>query len=82
METPIVCSNKSVMPHILGEDAVYFDPENPMSIAKAIKRMIDDPTLAQKSSSDASERLELFFDKNGMPKTVEYLEQVVEKNGE
>jgi len=33
---PLICSNRGPMPEMLGNTGIYFDPENPKSIAKAI----------------------------------------------
>jgi len=42
---PIVCSNKGPMPEVLGEAGVYFDPELPEDIARALFELIDSPQL-------------------------------------
>jgi len=39
---PIVCSNRGPMPEVLEDGGVYFDPENPYSIADAIEDIIND----------------------------------------
>ncbi|MDF1683529.1 MAG: glycosyltransferase family 1 protein [Legionellaceae bacterium] len=39
---PIACSNKGPMPEVLKDGGEYFDPENPTSIAEAIKKIIED----------------------------------------
>lgn len=48
---PIACSNRGVMPNVLGERGEYFDPENPEEIADALRRLIEEPesrrTLAE-----------------------------------
>ena len=38
----ILCSNKSAMPEILGDAGLYFDPDNPDSIAKCIENLFDE----------------------------------------
>lgn len=43
--TPVVSSNTSCMPEILGDAAEYFDPYNIQSMANAIERVIRDETL-------------------------------------
>jgi glycosyltransferase involved in cell wall biosynthesis len=45
---PIACSNRGPMPEILGEAGVYFDPELPSDIARALREMIVDPELRQR----------------------------------
>ena len=40
---PIACSNRGPMPEVLKDGGVYFDPENPDSIAEAIVDLIANP---------------------------------------
>jgi glycosyltransferase involved in cell wall biosynthesis len=42
---PIACSNRGPMPEVLRDGGVYFDPEDPESIAGAIETLIRDPGL-------------------------------------
>ena len=42
---PIACSSCGPMPEVLGETGVYFDPEQPADIAKALRELIDLPQL-------------------------------------
>lgn len=42
---PIACSDRSCLPELLEDAGVYFDPEDPVSIAAAIQKLIDNPTL-------------------------------------
>ena len=42
---PIACSNRGPMPEVLGEGGVYFDPENPDSIADSILRLAQSHSL-------------------------------------
>ncbi len=39
---PVASSNTSVMPEILGDAAVYFDPHNPVNVAKVITETLSD----------------------------------------
>jgi glycosyltransferase involved in cell wall biosynthesis len=36
---PIACSDRGPMPEVLGDAGVYFDPENPLSIAEAVRTL-------------------------------------------
>lgn len=36
---PIACSDRGPMPEILADAGVYFDPENPISIAQALRQL-------------------------------------------
>lgn len=54
---PVACSGVSAMPELLGEAGVYFMPEDPSSIADALRQFISSPNLrrqcAQRASSTA-----------------------------
>ena len=43
---PIACSNRGPMQELLEDAGVYFDPENPESIAQSIKSLVDQPEMA------------------------------------
>lgn len=45
VELPIACSNRGPMPEVLGDGGIYFDPEEPDSIADAVERIIKDGAL-------------------------------------
>jgi len=40
---PIACSDRGPMPEVLEDSGIYFDPENPSSIARAIEQLLVDP---------------------------------------
>lgn len=40
---PIACSNRGPMPEILDDGGVYFNPEDPRSIASAVRLLVEDP---------------------------------------
>jgi glycosyltransferase involved in cell wall biosynthesis len=42
---PIACSNRGPMPEILGRAGVYFNPEKPDDIARALLELIESPKL-------------------------------------
>jgi glycosyltransferase involved in cell wall biosynthesis len=42
---PIACSNRTGLPDILKDAGVYFDPEDPKSIAEALQKLIQDKEL-------------------------------------
>jgi len=44
---PIACSNRGPMPEVLGQAGVYFDPEDPGDIARALRELVDCPELRQ-----------------------------------
>lgn len=44
---PVVTSNRSSMPEVSADAAVYVDPENVDSIAEGLRRVVDEPGLAE-----------------------------------
>jgi glycosyltransferase involved in cell wall biosynthesis len=52
---PIACSNRGPMPEVLIDGGVYFDPENPDSIASAIRKIIYDQNLQKAITKRAIE---------------------------
>lgn len=50
MGLPIACSNKGPMPEILRNAGEYFDPSSPISIRKAIEKIILDSEYREKIS--------------------------------
>lgn len=45
---PIACARRGPMPEVLEDGGEYFDPEDPASIAYALRKLIDDPDLRQR----------------------------------
>jgi glycosyltransferase involved in cell wall biosynthesis len=45
---PIACSNRGPMPEVMGEAGVYFDPEQPEDITRALRELIVSPELRTK----------------------------------
>jgi glycosyltransferase involved in cell wall biosynthesis len=52
---PIACSDRGPMPEVLRDGGVYFDPEDPDSIAAAIEDLIMNPGARQEKARRASE---------------------------
>ena len=50
---PIACSSKQPMPEILKQAGVYFDPEDPEDIAKALRPLLDSEELRTKLSQSS-----------------------------
>ena len=44
--TPVVTSNVSSLPEVVGDAAVLVDPTEPASIADGLRRVLSDPALA------------------------------------
>ncbi len=52
----ICCSNRGPMPAVMGPDAIYFDPEQPDSIAQALVSVCEDPLLRERLRTDSIAR--------------------------
>ena len=57
---PICSSNRGPMPEVLGEGGCYFDPEEPASIARAMRNMIEDGMHRARRTEQARERSRAF----------------------
>ena len=53
---PIACSNRGPMPEVLGDAGLYFDPEQPVQIAKAIHTLSLSPSLREEKARAAFNR--------------------------
>ena len=43
---PVCCSDKTSLPEVAGDDALFFDAENPESISQTIKKLMTDQKLS------------------------------------
>jgi len=57
---PVVASNSSCLPEILGQAAYYFDPNSTDQIKQAIITLLDDQKLRQKLINVGHERIKQF----------------------
>ena len=57
---PIACSNRGPMPEVLGDAGVYFDPESPIDIARALHELIDSAELREQLARRSYERVQMF----------------------
>ena len=58
--TPVIASDRSSLPEVVGDAAVFVDPEDPAAIAAAIRRLLTDDVLAKTHSARGLERARLF----------------------
>jgi len=57
---PIASSNRGPMPEILGDTGIYFDPERPEDIARAIRELVESPSLRAQKAAVAFERAKTY----------------------
>jgi glycosyltransferase involved in cell wall biosynthesis len=73
---PIACSNRGPMPEMLGEAGVYFDPEDPVSIADAVRKLAANPELRAEKAAAASAAAAQFSWARCARETFEFLRTV------
>lgn len=57
---PIACSDRSSLPEVLGDAGLYFNPEDPADIARAMRTLIDDPGVRMAKAEAAFARSRLY----------------------
>jgi glycosyltransferase involved in cell wall biosynthesis len=77
-DCPAVSSNRSSMPEILGEGAVYFDPEDLKSIQNSIEKVLDNPKKRKEIVAKGRKRLSLYSWRNAAEETLRVYEKVLQ----
>lgn len=78
---PIACSNRGPMPEVAGDAAVYFDPEDPVDIARAIEQLVVDPDLRARKAQAAFEQARLYSWQACAQETFRFLRTVANAAG-
>jgi glycosyltransferase involved in cell wall biosynthesis len=73
---PIACSERGPMPEVLGDAGIYFDPEQPASIADAVRRLALDPGLRAEKAAAASKAASQFSWSRCADETFDFLASV------
>ena len=73
---PIACSDRGPMPEVLGDGGVYFNPEEPVSIADAIKRLIEDEELRLRGIKISKQISNKYLWKMNSKKTFNFLVEI------
>jgi glycosyltransferase involved in cell wall biosynthesis len=55
--TPVACSNRTSLPEVAGDAALYFDPLDPAAIAEAIEQLLTDGDLRTRLRQSGLERV-------------------------
>jgi glycosyltransferase involved in cell wall biosynthesis len=77
---PLVCSNKSCMPEILGDGGLYFDPEDAEGLANSVSQYLNSSDLLARKSKRAH-KLALGFSWNKCSTdTFLFLEKIIRNN--
>ena len=76
--TPVVSSNATCMPEVLGEAAVYFDPKNVDEMASQIKKVLLEPALQKKLIVNGKKQLKKYSWKRMAEQTLELYKKSLE----
>jgi glycosyltransferase involved in cell wall biosynthesis len=77
-ETPVIASNTSSIPEIVGDAALLFDPLDEKQIMAALQRMEQDPALAENLRVKGLERLKQFSWETTACQTFDIYKRVLE----
>jgi glycosyltransferase involved in cell wall biosynthesis len=70
---PVITSDRSSLPEVAGEAALYVDPDDPASIAAAIMRLAGEPALRQQLAEAGRRRAARFTWENAAAATASVL---------
>jgi glycosyltransferase involved in cell wall biosynthesis len=61
---PVISTNFSGMPYVVGDAGLLVEPRNPKALAEAVRKIISDPELAVKLGANGKKRVEELFEKD------------------
>jgi len=76
---PIACSNRGPMPEMLGDAGVYFDPEKPHDIARALKELLDSHDLRSRLAHTSFDRAQAYSWSRCASDTFKFLSDVASR---
>jgi glycosyltransferase involved in cell wall biosynthesis len=76
---PIACSNRGSMPEILGDYGVYFNPEGPDEIIKALCMLIEDRDLRERCANGSYSNATTYSWERCANETFGFIKQVAEQ---
>ena len=75
-KTPVVISNKSSLPEINGNAAIYFDPDDINEIVNSLKTVLTDKSLREKLIEEGIAQLDKYNSKDNIKKTISIIENI------
>ena len=76
---PIACSNRGPMPEVLGDAGVYFDPENSLDIARALRQLALSHEMRDRYAHAAYERAKVYCWDRCADETFRFIVKVAHK---
>ncbi len=76
---PIACSNRGPMPEVLGQAGVFFNPEQPEDIARALRELIESPQTRTELARASYERVQEYSWQRCADETCRFLVGVVQE---
>jgi glycosyltransferase involved in cell wall biosynthesis len=74
--TPVITSNTSSLPEVVGNGAVLVNPENVFEIRKALYRTLTDPSLRDKLKQRGYEQVKRFSWQGSVRRLIEVYESI------
>lgn len=78
-DCPVVCSNTSSMPEVVGDAAALFNPQDPGQMRETIEHLVTTPSLVRELVRLGRERLKLFSWDKCARETLEAYRHVLER---
>ena len=75
--TPVVASNTSALPEVVGNAALLVNPENVFEISRALHRMLTDQPLRERMKAAGIEQAQRFSWETSVRRMVAVYEEVV-----
>jgi glycosyltransferase involved in cell wall biosynthesis len=76
---PIACSNRGPMPEVLGQAGVFFNPEQPQDIARALRDLIESPQTRRELARASYERVPEYSWQRCADETCRFLVMVMQQ---
>lgn len=78
---PVIASNRTSLPEVVGDAGILVNPENPDELASAMSKVLGDSELRATLSKKGIERARLFSWEDAARKVIEIYQGVVGNNG-
>jgi glycosyltransferase involved in cell wall biosynthesis len=76
---PIACSNRGPMPEVLGQSGVFFNPEQPEDIVRALLKLIESPQARTELARSSYERVQEYSWQRCANETFRFLVGVIKQ---